>query len=189
LKSGEKDLARSVFEASLPPLDDIGVGDGLGFGDRPWTDSGPTNYPQMPKMRFQINVGNFASYDLTSTNDIYDYSEMSTAADLFIHEMTHVWQYHNGFGVWVSSFFASVKDRIGVGSGYDFTPGESWDSYNVEQQASIVEKWHHNGKLKNDPLYPYIRLVIRSKGNRYARGLELKSLAGDVDYLRGRGLD
>jgi hypothetical protein len=54
-------------------------------------------------------------------------------------------------GVWVSSLFGS----------YDFKPGESWDSYDVEQQASMVERWFHNGEQKTDVLYPYIRMVVR----------------------------
>ena len=134
-----------------------------------------------------MNIGDFASSDLSSTSNWYDFE--STLADLLIHELTHVWQYHHGFGVWVSSFMASAKEKIKDGWGYGFEAGDSWDSYGVEQQASIVEKWHHGGMKKDDELYPYIRLVVRTRGQSYARSLTLEELANDVQDLHRRGLD
>jgi hypothetical protein len=80
----------------------------------------------------------------------------------------------------------------------------SWDAaprfteYDVEQQASIVEKWFHDYKAnsaveKTHPLYPYVHLVIRSANNkaalRYAGGLTLAELTRDLADLKARGLD
>ncbi len=38
LMENEKNLVRGVFWSTLPPWDQIAIGDGLGGGDRPWTD-------------------------------------------------------------------------------------------------------------------------------------------------------
>lgn len=185
LNQKELGLVRSVFGSTLPYSDTIGIGDGLGFDGRPWTDTGPTDYPQMPNMHFQINIGDAASSDLTSTTvhvGCFVTDIPGTVADTLVHEMTHVWQYHNArtrYGVWASS----------VAGTYDFTPGKAWDDYDVEQQASIVEQWFHNGGKKTDPLYPYIRLVIRAGRVDFPRGLTLNELNRDLADLRARGLD
>lgn len=193
LNTAERQLMREVFGNTLPDFEEIGIGDGLGASGRPWTDTGPTNYPDMPHMHFQINIGDAASNDLTSNItrvDCFVTGIPDTLAELLVHEMTHVWQYHNSrsrYGVWASSVFGT----------YDFTPGDPWDDYDVEQQASIVEKWYSNNAkhwsnkslLKADPLYPYIRLVIRSGRIWYPRTLTLNELNRDVADLRARGLD
>jgi hypothetical protein len=92
-------------------------------------------------------------------------------SDLLIHEMTHVWQYWHGFGVKVSSIWANT-----FGAGYDFTPGDPWDDYNAEQQATIVEKWHKRGRKKDDVLYPYITEVIWAHGDQSRRKMTLAEL-------------
>ncbi len=38
---------------------------------------------------------------------------------------------------------------------------QDWGSYNVEQQASIVEDWFKNGSREDDPRFRYIRDNIR----------------------------
>lgn len=184
LNQKEQDLVRKVFGETLPHWTTIGIGDGLGAGGRPWTDTGPTTYQQMPNMNFQINIGDAASSDLTSSKHVNCFVTdiPGTVAELLVHEMTHVWQYHNArgrYGVWASS----------VAGSYSFTPGDPWDDYDVEQQASIVEKWYSNGEKKADPLYPYIRLVIRSGRLDFPRSLTLNKLSQDVADLRARGLD
>jgi hypothetical protein len=137
-----------AFRASLPSLYYIGIGNGLGVGDRPWTDWGYD--PTWPDFDYQINVGDYANIDLSKTT----WTPFGTLCDLLVHEMTHVWQYAHGRQVKGSSVWAST-----FGS-YDFTPGDAWIDYNVEQQASIVEKWHHRGMHKDDELFPYIYGVI-----------------------------
>lgn len=142
-----------VFRASLPSLYDIGIGDGLGFGDRPWTDWGYD--PNWPDFDYQINVGDYANVDLSKMT----WTPFGTLCDLLVHEMTHVWQYAHGRQVKGSSVWASTI------SSYDFTAGDAWIDYNVEQQASIVEKWHHRGRRKDDELFPYIYGVIWAGGD------------------------
>jgi hypothetical protein len=98
LSQEEQGLVSSVFGPTLPHWTTIGIGDGLGFGGQPWTDMVPMAYPQIPHLNFQINIGDAAGLDLRSkaltncfVNDI-----PGTVAELLVHEMTHVWQYHNG---------------------------------------------------------------------------------------------
>jgi len=168
LRPAEKRLCNSVFNGSLPPYEEIGIGDGLGLGDRPWTDWGDGLDDQLTSMFYALNVGDYFSYDLSEKHYTpYD----GDTSDLLVHEMTHVWQYHYGWTVKASSVWAST-----FGS-YEFTPGDAWDDYNAEQQASIVEKWHKRGRKKTDELYPYIVRIIWGGGNPRLTGLKLAELA------------
>lgn len=188
LQPKEVALARRVFGRSLPYPDAIGIGDGLGVDGAPWTSAGPTSYQQMPQMNYQLNLGDVAFKDLTSTDLVGQLIPgiAGRICDLFIHELTHVWQYfrtHSRMRLWASS---------AVGS-YKFKPGKAWEDYDVEQQASIVEMWHANGATKTDPLYPYVALVVRSGGLgdalKYARTLTLEELTRDLADMRRRGVD
>jgi hypothetical protein len=195
LNPKERTLATRVFGQSLPPWEQIGIGNGIGRNGDPWTYHGffvtGAGYPQTPSVRYAINIGIVASHDLTSPRETIvllngDYGRIS---DLFIHEMTHVWQYAQGIAV----ARRSVGSRIGAGYDYDF--GGAWGDYNVEQQAHMVENWHKRGMRKKDQLYPYIRLVVqamrigRTDMNRYAAGLEYEELFNTLSDLQRRGLD
>ena len=172
LNPKEKILCNRVFNGSLPHYETIGIGDGLGFGDRPWTDWGAGLSPDRPDMFYELNLGDYASVDLTTKQwTPYD----GNVSDLLVHEMTHVWQYYYGWTVKASSVRANT-----LGAGYDFTAGDPWDDYNAEQQASIVEKWHKRGQSKHDELYPYIVKIIWSGGNPRLTKLSLKELAADI---------
>ena len=144
LDKSEQDLARSVFGPTLPSWDLIAITNGLGASGRPWTNDGPFftgSNPMVPGMRYAINLGSVVFSDLTSTGPTLGIlcEDFGRICDVFVHEMTHVWQAFNDLNwtmarsAWAQSWF---------GAGYEYTPGESWDSYNVEQQAHIVEDWH-----------------------------------------------
>lgn len=171
LRQTEIDLAREVFHQTLPPLDLVGVTDGLGMDGTIWTldrwtldalQSGPPK--TLDRLRYFLNVGDAVRWDLTSSNSLYvavnGYKDR--ARDVFVHEMTHVWQFHRGDSVKVRSIYAQH-----VGAGYQFTRGAPFEDYNVEQQASIVEKWNEERKDsgENDELFPYIHYIIRREGS------------------------
>lgn len=85
----------------------------------------------------------------------------------FIHELTHVWQgFHGTFG-WeymAQSMLAQGYAVLTRGSrhrAYDYELGAPWRSYNVEQQAFLVEHWFLDG-MKPDERYPYIANHIRA---------------------------
>jgi hypothetical protein len=61
-----------------------------------------------------------------------------------IHELTHVWQGHHDRGAWdyvAKSLY--VQGKYGEKAyAYDKSNYKDWDTYNVEQQAQIVEDWY-----------------------------------------------
>lgn len=98
---------------------------------------------------YLMNVGD--AYDDFGTNH----------KGLLVHETTHVWQGKNST-LALSYVFNSCLNQCISGSGaYAYTPGKEWSSYNVEQQASIVEHWYVNGSQTSDSLFPYIRDHVR----------------------------
>ena len=145
LTGAEQAEARRVFGASIM-LGRVEISDSLGFKDRPWTSMGLWKYT--------LNIGPSGFRNAVADDDL---------KDLFIHELTHVWQGQNstfGFSYMLSSFGAQCKSLVttgGFGAAYRVVPGKKWDDYNCEQQATIVEQWYHNGLRRNDPLYPFIR--------------------------------
>ena len=63
----------------------------------------------------------------------------------FVHEMTHVWQYQNRVLVplWAGAW-QMIRLRGDYRRAYDYVadPGRDLTSYNLEQQARIVEHWY-----------------------------------------------
>src|SRR5204863_2679931 len=103
------------------------------------------------------NLGDLASYDLISpsgTSSVLG-SSYGTIRGLLVHEMTHIWQYFRGENVVIGKIHAET-----IGS-YDYEPGEPWNDYNTEQQATVVENWVDNGMKATDQLYPYIDEILR----------------------------
>ena len=193
LDKNEQALAQKVFGPTLPSWDSIAITNGLGVGGAPWTNDGPFftgSNPMVPNMRYAINVGSVAFNDLTSPLPTLGLlcDNFGRICDLFVHEMTHVWQMFNDSNwIMVRSFWAQK-----FGAGYEYTPGDSWDSYNVEQQAHIVEDWHKykdSVPMLAEDRYPYVRLVIRAGHIRFPRGLDLAALKKDLQSLRDRHLD
>jgi hypothetical protein len=75
---------------------------------------------------------------------------------LFIHEMTHVYQYQHGID--------PVMGRLKSGNynpGYPLSATKTWDSYGTEQQATIIEDYYsatkgrtiYQGRGRNGVLY------------------------------------
>lgn len=193
LDVSERDFARNVFGPTLPPWETIAITNGLGAGGRPWTNDGPFfrgSNPMVPSMRYAINLGSVAFSNLASPSPTFGLlcDDFGRICDLFVHEMTHVWQAFNDSNwTMARSFWAQT-----IGSGYEYTPGDSWDSYNVEQQAHIVEDWHKykiSSPMLAEERYPYVRLVIRSGRLTFPRGLDLVALKKDLQDLRARHLD
>jgi hypothetical protein len=157
-------LARQVFGLGfMPPWEQIAVSNGLGLGGAPYTTKGPFDSELTPDARYAIHLGDVVSRNLTSdasTTPILG-DPYGSISELFIHEMTHVWQLFNGlsFGdlVW-----GSINAHT-IGS-YEVTAGDPWNDYNTEQQATIVEKWHRGGRRTASELFPYIQLIIRQGG-------------------------
>ena len=171
LSGAEINLAQSVFGDSLPDWGRILITDGLGplpTYDNPYTEEFSFLY--------KINVGPEVYPDATITNRNYD--GFGNYDDIFIHEMTHVWQYYHGYWVILRSFWANTG-----GAGYDYTPGDAWDDYNVEQQAHIVEDWYKAGMQPNDVRAVYVNKIVRPGIGNDLIGKLIINLP--VDKLRG----
>lgn len=149
LSAAEQALAISVFGRTLPPWDRILIDNGLGFHDAPYTLDGPPGL-------YVIHIGPVAYPDCTSKATWTPFGRIDA---VFVHEMTHVWQYGKGYNVKLSSIWAQT-----AGQGYTYVRGKSWDDYNVEQQASIVEDWYESGMSSASPEFPYIDKVVRKGG-------------------------
>lgn len=126
LTSGEKVMARTMFSDSLN-YDDIYIYQGKFLpgiqGDR--VAMAPNGHIYFPK-------------------DIYviDFS-LGTAEDqrLFIHEMTHIWQYQLDYNVIGHGLFEQIKNLINSSYSYELNPSNNLSHYNLEQQGAIISDY------------------------------------------------
>ncbi len=145
LQPAEIAIAKSVYGNSIN-LNMVKVTNTVGFGSRAWTTNTPPFYT--------VNVGVAAFENFTGT-----------WAGLLIHELGHVWQGQHGIPFMSNSAMhqtlSVIQNGGSPGGAYHYVSGKQWNTYNSEQQASIIAAWFRNGKLKSDILYPYIRDNVR----------------------------
>ena len=96
------------------------------------------------------------------------YPDMTKSPELLVHEMTHVWQGKNrtlALSYALEAALHQCRQELTDYDAYAFSPGNPWESYNPEQQASIVETWFRKGcnESDTDPLYRYIRDDVRRR--------------------------
>lgn len=169
LKLTEIDYAQKVFHKALPPWSQIGITDGLGKGGTVFVMTRsmiPFGGAISSSIQYYINFGDAANADLSIAGvslGTYVPGYSDNLRDVFIHELTHVWQYSppyaNAWEVAARCIYAQE-----VGAGYGFTAGAPWASYNLEQQASIIEEWSKRGCKETDELFPYLHYVVRKEG-------------------------
>lgn len=100
-----------------------------------------------------------------------DGADTHATRNTFIHELTHVWQGCYRRFAWefmVDSMLSQGRALVTTGrrsGAYEYTPGRPWRSYNVEQQAHIVQDWFAGGMSEDDVLFPYIENHIRRGRN------------------------
>jgi hypothetical protein len=155
LSGFEISLAWQVFHNSLPPWRRIRIGDGL----IPCCDRNPyaVELPDFGVFGGSIFVVNLGPdiYPNAAENGKY-YRRFGRYDQIFIHELTHVWQYYQGYWVILRSAYANK-----LGAGYKYAPGAPWDSYNVEQQADIVADWYVAHMSSSDIRFAYIERIVR----------------------------
>lgn len=158
LTDAEKDLARKVFEETLP-YGKIYLSNGLGLEHRAYTIPHPLHLGS-----YVIHIGTDAFRDATDSSVIM---LGQTVDAVLIHELTHVWQ-----GVSRRHSFDyildSVYNQIRFGSdAYDLNPDDvgqkKWSEFNAEQQAMIVENWYVGGMAESDKAFTYIKDNIRAR--------------------------
>lgn len=147
LKQAEIDEARKVFLGTVK-YGVVFIADKLGLNDRPFT---LLHKKALSRDEFTLYLG----------KSIYD-GDASPDWATFIHEMTHVWQGQNH---WISSGYminSVISQAIDGNTAYDYTPGQMWGDYNVEQQAHLVEDWYDTDKMsEGSPRFYYIQNCIR----------------------------
>lgn len=156
LNDAEKNLARQVFEETLP-YGAIYLSNGLGLERRAYTIPHPLRLGS-----YVIHIGPETFPDATNSS-IVIFGQ--TADAVFIHELTHVWQGVNRRHAF-DYIFDSVHNQIRFGShAYDLNQEDvgkkSWGDFNAEQQAMIVENWYVAGMSESDDAFTYIKKNIR----------------------------
>ena len=160
LKESEVEFARQVFEDKLPY-------DKVYLSNRffPFNEGTPVTVASVASF---IPVRTLRSYTIFFGPKAFDKGADSPGfGHTFIHELTHVWQGFHGLLGWeymAQSMLAQGYAILTQGSrdkAYEYKPGAAWESYNVEQQAYLVEDWFRNGMTVGDERYTYIANPIR----------------------------
>jgi hypothetical protein len=158
LTDAEKDLARRVFEETLP-YGAIYLSNGLGLQSRAYTIPHPLHLGS-----YVIHIGPDAFPDATDAS----VSMLGQTVDaVFIHELTHVWQGVNRRHAF-DYILDSVYNQIRFGSeAYDLNQADvgkkKWSEFNAEQQAMIVENWYAGGMSQSDDAFTYIKDNVRAR--------------------------
>jgi uncharacterized protein with LGFP repeats len=161
----EYEVAQMVFKGTLPSREDIRISDGIGSGGKAFT------FPRWDG-KMVISLGDDAGNPMGARDD-----RCTHDGQLLIHELTHVWHYHN-----TPALLRYVGDRI---FGDQDHPGEfprgDWESaFSQEQRCVIVDEWfarHYDpsthtkdqgyGLALNDALtdtsFEYIRDEVRKR--------------------------
>ncbi len=161
LRKEEISLAKRVFGETLP-YNKIFLVNHTGTGNRPFTQA------QLAKRNYYLHVGPQIFFDATSKAP-WSYSEgevKERRCDVFIHELTHAWQgEHQPTVLKQKSLYHQPPSK----NEYNYALGASWNSYDAEQQAQIVEDWFNprvGGESTEDSRYRYIVENIRSRNPR-----------------------
>jgi hypothetical protein len=104
-----------------------------------------------------------------TTTAVWPEENFTEPGQLFIHELTHAWQIahqSSSFGGWIT--YGALTQVFGTKNEPPHT--DAWDSFNIEQQAIIVDHWytrHYQHGLAHadalaDPYFRFIRDHIRN---------------------------
>ena len=165
LKGSEVEFARQVFEDRLPY-------DKVYLSSRFFPFNEGTAVTVASLSTFLL-VRTLRSYTIFVGPEVFDEgADGPRFRDTFIHELTHVWQGYHGLFGWaymaqsmLSQGYAILTQR-NRNRAYDYKPGAPWESYNVEQQARLVQDWVLDGmKTDGDERYDYIAKYIRAPRN------------------------
>ena len=185
LNDQEWEMAQFIFRDTLPDRSQIVLTNLGGLDGRPFT------YPSTIGPVF-VNLGHFYVHNATIPN-----------GSLLFHELTHVWQAKEGTFSEVFLYDARVQLTENP---YLFGPGDQWRTYNMEQQAGLVEAWtlgatsrgthgfDKNARAKftmNSPVFRYINGNIR-QGDHDATtrdGRSARSLLNDGHHRRMRDMN
>lgn len=170
MNQSEYDIVQRVMGDTLPYRVRIIITNGAGLSNRPFTipTSLVTTLLGTAAASFMAPVAALGGYLTSFINLAYlmnvgtAYADMSsTNTDLLVHETMHVWQGKNSFFSLSYVFDSCISQCLRGGGAYNYTAGGDWGSYNVEQQASIVEDWFVAGEPTSGDLWGYVRDYVR----------------------------
>lgn len=136
-------FARRVFQNTLP-FDRIRVTNLSGIGGREFVT------PSIDGT-ILVNMGNGFSDPIAHIDPPKGKTE---EGQIFVHELTHVWQVaHTDF---VSEFFwRAALDKLNDSASYTYgPPGPAFSSFGLEAQASLVEEWFSGTQWKASTMAP-----------------------------------
>ena len=173
LTGGEILLARMVFQTTLP-YNQITISDAMGLGGRPFTipmfNEGQSVASIFGTLLFgplvtpAILLTRPSSYMLNIGAKGFANALASDQVATFIHELAHVWQSFNQTFSSAYIFNSLWHQAISNGAAYSYSPGQAWGSYNVEQQAHLVEDWFQaDGMSPASSRFTYIQSNIRAR--------------------------
>jgi hypothetical protein len=179
----EWDICQDVYGDTLPSRFRVLITNMLGLGGAPFTI--PTSVfsaaaapffgmslavgllQSVGNAGYLINVGSLGETSMA----IGGYPER-----LLVHEMAHVWQGYNGtlaLSYVMESALNQCKGMIASGSfagrsaAYAISnTTTSWEDFNAEQQAEIIDKWYMDDKMsKTSDKWKYINYHVRKGSN------------------------
>ena len=164
LKGSEVEFARQVFEDHLPY--------GKVYLSSRYFPGNEGTAVTVASLSSFLFVRTMRNYTIFFGPEVFrEGADSPGARHTFVHELTHVWQGYHGFLGWeymAQSMLAQGYAILTKGSrhrAYDYKPGAPWDSYNVEQQALIVQDWFAGGMKTDDPRFHYVQDHIRAGRN------------------------
>jgi hypothetical protein len=170
MNENEYAIVQRVMGNTLPYRIRIVITNGAGVDNRPFTipTSLVTSLLGAAASGFMAPIAALGGYLTSFMNLAYlmnvgsAYPDMSSKnQDLLVHETTHVWQGKNSTLSQTYVYNSVINQCMGTGSAYAYKPGADWGSYNVEQQASIVEDWFVSGEPTSGNLFGYVRDFVR----------------------------
>jgi hypothetical protein len=168
MSGSEYGIVSRVFGDTLPYKIRILITDAAGEDGRAFTiptsllstilSLDPVTFLSKATLGYLLSFVNLAY--LINVGDDY-HSLTGSARNVLVHETAHVWQGKNSTFA-LSYVFNSVYNQCVRANAYAYTAGQPWSSYNVEQQASIVEDWYMSGESTSSILYHYITDNVRT---------------------------
>lgn len=180
LTAGERALLRPIFR------------DGIDYEQVRVIDAA---FPFQPRGTYMTPRGHIYAPGSLFRDDFSLQSLSSGERAVFVHEMTHVWQYANGIDLVASAMVELTKHRGAYEKAYPYRleAGRDLVDYGMEQQASILEDYYlvtvdHEGpyRMENrglsarerDRLYAGVLRKFWDDA-RYVRALSARELADE----------
>lgn len=170
MNQSEYDIVERVTGDTLPYRVRIIITNGLGYNNRPFTipTSLVTTLLGVAASGFLAPVAALGGYLTSFMNLAYlmnvgsAYSDMSSSnTGLLVHETMHVWQGKNSVFAQSYVYDSAISQCMRGLAAYKYTAGSAWSTYNVEQQADIVEDWFLAEEPESGDLWGYIRDHVR----------------------------